>query len=124
MRYILHYTEPGDVVFDGFCGTGMTGIAAQLCGDKQVKAIIEKIKAEYGWMYQTRHSNILGDINYVVWSDVFICPNCTTEIVKRNLHNLAYFNSILDGRIKFILTGILNRSSKMNRIHLFYNSTN
>ncbi|HOO93760.1 MAG TPA: hypothetical protein PKX94_09835, partial [Opitutales bacterium] len=20
MRYILHYTEPGDVVFDGFCG--------------------------------------------------------------------------------------------------------
>jgi hypothetical protein len=33
MRYILHYTEPGDIVFDGFCGTGMTGIAAQLCGD-------------------------------------------------------------------------------------------
>lgn len=34
MRYILHYTQPGDVVFDGFCGTGMTGVAAQLCGDK------------------------------------------------------------------------------------------
>jgi len=34
MRYILHYTEPGDIVFDGFCGTGMTGIAAQLCGDR------------------------------------------------------------------------------------------
>jgi len=33
MRYILHYTEPGDVVFDGFCGTGMTGVAAALCGD-------------------------------------------------------------------------------------------
>ena len=29
MRYILHYTKPGDVVFDGFCGTGMTGVAAQ-----------------------------------------------------------------------------------------------
>jgi len=28
MRYILHYTEPGDVVLDGFCGTGMTGVAA------------------------------------------------------------------------------------------------
>jgi DNA modification methylase len=36
MRYILHYTEPGDVVFDGFCGTGMTGVAAQMCGDKTV----------------------------------------------------------------------------------------
>lgn len=34
MRYILHYTEPGDIVFDGFCGTGMTGVAAQMCGDK------------------------------------------------------------------------------------------
>ena len=34
MRYILHYTAPGDVVFDGFCGTGMTGVAAQMCGDK------------------------------------------------------------------------------------------
>jgi len=36
MRYILHYTEPGDIVFDGFCGTGMTGVAAQLCGDRDV----------------------------------------------------------------------------------------
>ena len=34
MRYILHYTEPGDLVFDSFCGTGMTDVAAQMCGDK------------------------------------------------------------------------------------------
>jgi len=40
MRYILHYTEPGDIVFDGFCGTGMTGVAAQMCGDK---AVIESL---------------------------------------------------------------------------------
>jgi len=32
MRFLLHYTEPGDVVLDGFCGTGMTGVAAQACG--------------------------------------------------------------------------------------------
>lgn len=31
MRYILHYTQPGDIVFDGFCGTGMTGVAANAC---------------------------------------------------------------------------------------------
>jgi DNA modification methylase len=36
MRYILHYTEPGDIVFDGFCGTGMAGVAAQLCGNREV----------------------------------------------------------------------------------------
>ena len=36
MRYILHYTEPGDIVFEGFCGTGITGMAAQMCGDRKV----------------------------------------------------------------------------------------
>jgi len=40
MRYILHYTEPGDVVFDGFCGTGMTGVAAQLCDDQNALAML------------------------------------------------------------------------------------
>lgn len=34
MRYILHYTNPGDLIYDGFCGTGMTGVAAQMCGDR------------------------------------------------------------------------------------------
>jgi 16S rRNA G966 N2-methylase RsmD len=29
---ILHYTEPGDIVLDGFAGSGMTGVAAQWCG--------------------------------------------------------------------------------------------
>lgn len=48
MRYILHYTQPGDIVFDGFCGTGMTGVAAQMCGSKtDVDALGEK-KAKVG----------------------------------------------------------------------------
>ena len=29
---ILHYTRPGEVVLDAFCGSGMTGVAAQWCG--------------------------------------------------------------------------------------------
>jgi len=29
---ILHYTKPGDMVLDGFNGSGMTGVAAQWCG--------------------------------------------------------------------------------------------
>lgn len=40
MRYILHYTEPGDIVFDGFCGTGMTGVASQLCDDPNTLAAL------------------------------------------------------------------------------------
>ena len=52
MRYILHYTEPGDVVFDGFCGTGMTGVAAQLCGDKtEVESLGFRVDKE-GMIYK------------------------------------------------------------------------
>ena len=143
MRYILHYTEPGDIVFDGFCGTGMTGVAAQLCGnpdrafkdqieqempgvkwgarkavlndlspaatfiaynyntpvdveafEAEANRILAECEKEYGWMYETLHTDengnpitdvdgelIKGRINYVVWSDVFICPHCTKEFV-------------------------------------------
>ena len=82
-RYIEHYTKPGDVVFDGFCGTGMTGVAAQSCegkraailcdlsptatyiagaynAPKNVKAIIETFtdilndcEGKFGWLYET-----------------------------------------------------------------------
>jgi hypothetical protein len=31
--YILHYTQPGDVILDPFCGSGMTGVAAQMCAN-------------------------------------------------------------------------------------------
>ncbi len=45
MRYILHYTEPGDLVLDAFAGTGMTGVAAQLCGDRgEVQALGYRVK--------------------------------------------------------------------------------
>jgi len=168
MRYILHYTDPGDIVFDGFCGTGMTGVAAQLCGDRkaveelgyyvdeagkiydvsrmthddeqassvkrqasfvkrqvpfsklgarkavlvdlspaatfiaynyntpvdvtaferEAKHILREVEDECGWMYITKHAKkdtkgheIEGRINYTVWSDVFVCPQCGEEIV-------------------------------------------
>ena len=145
MRYILHYTDPGDIVFDGFCGTGMTGVAAQLCGDKktveslgyrvdengviwegekaisrlgarkavlndlspaatfiaynynnpvdadaferEARRILKEVEQECGWMYETWHphcdapNRVKGKINYTVWSDVFLCPNCGAEMV-------------------------------------------
>jgi 16S rRNA G966 N2-methylase RsmD len=44
MRAILHYTEPGDVMLDGFAGSGMTGVAAQLCGlpDPEYKKLVNE----------------------------------------------------------------------------------
>lgn len=145
MRYILHYTDPGDIVFDGFCGTGMTGVAAQLCGDKktveslgyqvrgdkvvdaqgkpisrlgarksvlvdlspaatfiaynyntpvdtraferEAKRILNEAEKECGWMYETLHTDGLtkGTINFSVWSDVFVCPNCSNEMTFWNI---------------------------------------
>ena len=32
--YILHYTEPGDIILDPFCGSGMTGVAALMCENR------------------------------------------------------------------------------------------
>jgi DNA modification methylase len=41
---ILHYTEPGDIVLDGFSGSGMTGVAAQFCGSapEQLRKQVEQ----------------------------------------------------------------------------------
>lgn len=52
MRYILHYTQPGDIVFDGFAGTGMTGVAANLCGSKSEVDALKQKGAKVG----VRHS--------------------------------------------------------------------
>ena len=51
MKYILHYTQPGDIVFDGFCGTGMTGIAAKMCAcpDADLKRNLEKELGDIEW---------------------------------------------------------------------------
>jgi len=46
---ILHYTEPGDLVLDGFCGSGMTGVAAQWCGaapEEYRRALDAQFRAE------------------------------------------------------------------------------
>ena len=125
--YIEHYTNPGDVVFDGFCGSGMTGVAAQMCADPysgqgarnaiicdlsayasfisanyntpntgniiaEIEGIIENIRSKYGEYYLTRHrvngtdqmgfdnAPVMGRINYVVWSNMYYCPQCSGEI--------------------------------------------
>ena len=49
MRYILHYTKPGDVVFDGFSGTGQTGVAAQMCGSSDLLLRHELHSDEDNW---------------------------------------------------------------------------
>ena len=76
MRYILHYTKPGDIVFDGFCGTGMTGVAAQMCGcpDTVFKAQIE---AEMPGVQWGARRAILNDLSPAA---TFISYNYNTPV--------------------------------------------
>ena len=62
MRFLLHYTEPGDVVLDGFCGTGMTGVAAQACGAPTggERREIEQEMGEVNWGYRRA---VLADLS-------------------------------------------------------------
>lgn len=67
MRYILHYTQPGDIVLDGFGGTGMTGVAATACGnpDNDTKGSIETDFSQTGHkkpVWGVRHG-ICGDLS-------------------------------------------------------------
>ena len=80
MRYILHYTQPGDIIYDGFAGTGMTGVAATMCGspDKDVKALIEKEFAD-------REERIKWGKRHAIQSDIspvasLICANYNSPL--------------------------------------------
>ncbi|MFC1776118.1 DNA methyltransferase [Pseudomonadota bacterium] len=200
MRYLLHYTQPGEIVADVFCGTGMTGVAAQLCGDKGVveslgykvdqegivyrkttdasevrweqfsklgarKAILNDLSpaasfisynfnnklniaaflrqvnefflvadAKCRWLYTTADNEnervkligLLQDesfdsfnnaypmVNYIVWSDVFECSNCSSEIVFWE----AFYNpsiNKLDAMANCVHCGVEQNKKQMNR---------
>ncbi|MBP3452734.1 MAG: DNA methylase [Clostridia bacterium] len=86
MRYILHYTKPGDIVFDGFCGTGMTGVAAQMCGcpTQDLRAQIERESSEpVEW--GERHA-VLNDLSPAA---TFIAHNYNTPVNPSELSQEA-----------------------------------
>lgn len=76
MQYILHYTEPGDLVLDGFCGTGMTGVAAQMCGcpDSDLKYRMEQLNPHLMW---GARKAILNDLSP---SATFIAANYNSSV--------------------------------------------
>ena len=62
MRYILHYTEPGDIVLDGFCGTGMTGVAANMCAHPE-SMFKSKIESDMPYIHWGKRYPILNDLS-------------------------------------------------------------
>ncbi len=90
MRYILHYTQPGDVVLDGFGGTGMTGVAAQLCENPDIETEY-KIEQEFknlglaSPVWGTRNA-IIGDLSPIA---SFISYNYNTPTEAHIFENEA-----------------------------------
>src|SRR5690606_7979932 len=47
-KFLLYYTQPGDVILDSFAGTGMTGVASSFCESiVQDKDNCSRIKSEF-----------------------------------------------------------------------------
>ncbi|MDD3972323.1 MAG: DNA methyltransferase [Clostridia bacterium] len=63
MRYLLHYTQPGDIVFDGFGGTGMTGVAAKQCGNAES---ILKLRLENEYLSNHNKKPMWGERHAIV----------------------------------------------------------
>lgn len=84
MRYILHYTNPGDVVFDGFAGTGMTGVAAQACGINDSNSV--SIHAELPYTALGERKAVLIDL---ATAATFINKNFNSSVDSRTFHMQA-----------------------------------
>lgn len=76
MRYILHYTKPGDIVFDGFCGSGMTGVAAQMCESPATLDNMPRTNDDEAIEYGSRHA-IISDLSPAA---SFISHNLTMPV--------------------------------------------
>lgn len=105
-QYIRHYTQPGDLVLDPFCGSGGTALAALMEGraaiaidlspaatfitknyctpvdvdelQRAFEELQQKVKPEMDWLYATRCDRCDGRATtaYTVYSQVFQCPRC------------------------------------------------
>jgi hypothetical protein len=112
---ILHYTEPGDIVLDGFNGSGMTGIAAQWCGSppQDYRAELEqkwKVEGHAAPKWGLRHC-VLNDLspaatfiaaNYNIPFDVNSFFNTAKKLLKDTEKEIGWMYETLhsDGKTK------------------------
>ena len=108
--FIEHYTKPGDVVLDPFCGSGMTGVAAALSGRRAILNDLSPAAIHLAWnhtrpcepqaladgfaavearvakrlnaLYRTTHTDgTPGLIHWTMWSTRHRCPVCMDEFL-------------------------------------------
>lgn len=106
---IEEHTEPGDLVADVFCGSGMTGVAAALTGRRAflndlspaavhiasnyttpcdpasfaagVQRVMDLVGDQVASFYEASVDGAPAKVEYLVWSDRRACPSCSAEIV-------------------------------------------
>jgi len=109
--FIKAFTNPGETVFDPFCGSGMTGVAALLEGrnallsdmstaavhiarnyttpcnpddlENALRSVERTVAPTIEWLYGPIGSE--QTVEYTTWSDVFRCPSCNAEILYWDL---------------------------------------
>lgn len=102
--FLKHFTQPGDVVLDPFCGTGMTGVAAQLLGRRAILSdlsvaamhlsynhtrpcstsdlqhafdkIAEDLSDTFHDLYACADGRKRGYVHYTLWARDAVCPHC------------------------------------------------
>ena len=109
-QYIRHYTQPGDIVLDPFCGSGGTALAALMEGraaiaidlspaatfitknyctpvdvaalQRAFEELERQVRPEMDWLYATRCDRCDGRATtaYTVYSYVFRCPRCLEKV--------------------------------------------
>ena len=112
---ILHYTQPGDVVLDGFSGSGMTGVAAQWCGTAPTSY---RFELEQAWKKEGRAAPkwgarraVLNDLspaatfigaNYNIPFDVDAFAKAGKQLLKEVEQDIGWMYETLhsDGKTK------------------------
>jgi hypothetical protein len=109
-QYIRHFSRPGELVLDPFCGSGGTALAAMLEGraaialdrspgaafiarnyctaidprkvQQATEALMAAVRPELEWLYETRCDRCGGPARtaYTVYSDLFGCPHCQQKV--------------------------------------------
>jgi DNA modification methylase/predicted RNA-binding Zn-ribbon protein involved in translation (DUF1610 family) len=80
---------------------GYVHSSGELMNSAKTDQVLRDMREEWGWLYRTAHTGwdagirdpklrrnklqksdpIYGEIQFTVWSDVFVCPNCGSDVV-------------------------------------------
>jgi DNA modification methylase/transcriptional regulator with XRE-family HTH domain len=134
---ITAFTRPGEIVFDPFCGSGMTGVAALMEGRnallsdlspaavhiarnytspcdpasfaEALDTVTRTVAPTIAWLYRPLGTDEI--VEYTTWSDVFRCGECGHRILYWNLLNES--SSLENGTLRCPKCGGLRRKADL-----------